>query len=72
MALPIVAFREEPADLVPLWHRFARRQTASPKLWMHAYLAAFAITAQLSIVTFDGDFKQFEHAGLKLQLLKAP
>jgi predicted nucleic acid-binding protein len=44
---------------------------ASPKLCMDAYLAAFAITANLSLVTFDAGFRQFEQAGLKRPLLSA-
>jgi uncharacterized protein len=65
-----VVYRDEPGGLVPLWHQFARRNTASPKLWMDAYLAAFAISGSFTMTTLDADFRQFEPAGLKLQLLK--
>ncbi|HUG91034.1 MAG TPA: TA system VapC family ribonuclease toxin [Planctomycetaceae bacterium] len=70
MALSSVAYRDEPEGLVPLWHRFAGRKTASPKVWMDAYIAAFAVAGGLILITLDADFRQFEPAGLKLQLLK--
>lgn len=63
-----VAFRsDEPPGLSPLWRRFAVRRTASPKLWMDAYLAAFALAAGCRIVTTDAAFRQF--AGLEVELL---
>jgi toxin-antitoxin system PIN domain toxin len=66
MSISSVSYRDEPAGIVPIWHRLARRPHASPKLWMDAYLAAFAIAGKLSMVTFDRDFKLFEKEGLKL------
>jgi toxin-antitoxin system PIN domain toxin len=71
LALPTVSYREEPPGLVPLWHHLAARRTAAPKVWMDAYLAAFAIAGDLSLVTFDRDFKPFVKEGLKLQLLES-
>ncbi len=68
--LPAVAFHQEPANLVPLWHRLASRGTASPKVWMDAYLAAFAIAGNLTMISLDSDMKQFEYAGLNLQSLQ--
>jgi toxin-antitoxin system PIN domain toxin len=63
-----IAFRsEEPAGLEALWRRFAVRGTASPKLWMDAYLAAFALAGGYRMVTTDAAFKQF--AGLDVELL---
>ena len=63
-----IVFRaEEPAGLEPLWRRLAARNTPSPKLWMDAYLSAFALTAGCRMVTTDGAFKQF--SGLDLLLL---
>ena len=48
-----VVWADEPADLeTPLRTRTAS-ETASPKSWMDAYLAAFAETAHLTLVTFD-------------------
>jgi predicted nucleic acid-binding protein len=39
----------------------------SPKLWMDAYLAAFALQSGHRLVTTDRDFRQFK--GLDLFLL---
>jgi uncharacterized protein len=55
-----IIFRaEEPPGLQPRWKDLALRTTASPKLWMDAYLAAFALTAGCRLVTNDAAFKQF-------------
>ncbi len=70
-AFPQVSEREEPPGVVALWHRLAARDSASPKVWMDAYLAAFAICGALRMVTLDGDFRQYESSGLKLDLLTA-
>lgn len=67
--LPAVAMRQEPKGLEALWHRLAERNSASPKVWMDAYLAAFAIGHGAELVTFDADFRNFEKDGLKLRLL---
>jgi uncharacterized protein len=69
MALPQVCEREEPPGTVALWHRLASRDTASPKVWMDAYLAAFAISSGLRFVTLDDDFKTYEAQGLDGVLL---
>ncbi len=68
---PNVTFVDEPAATRELWLRFANRNTASPKLWMDAYLAAFAIGGKLRFVTNDKAFRQFEPQGLDLLLLKS-
>jgi predicted nucleic acid-binding protein len=47
----------------------AKRTTASPRVWMDAYLAAFAITARLTMVTSDNDFTAFKTRGLDLMLI---
>lgn len=67
--LPAVAMRQEPKGLEALWHRLAGLRSASPKVWMDAYLAAFAIGHGAELVTFDADFQNFEKDGLKLRLL---
>jgi len=69
MTLPQVCDRPEPPGTVALWHRVAARDTASPKLWMDAYLAAFALSGGLGLVSLDHDFKSFEMQGLNLILL---
>ncbi len=63
----IVLRGEEPAGLETRWKRFALRDTASPKIWMDAYLAAFALAGGYQMVTTDAAFKQFR--GLDLELL---
>ena len=63
-----IAFRsDEPSGLEALWRRFAVRDTPSPKIWMDAYLAAFALAADCRMVTTDAAFRQFR--GLDLQLI---
>ena len=63
-----IAFRaEEPGGLEAHWKRFASRGTASPKLWMDAYLAAFALAGGYRMVTTDSAFEQFR--GVDLELL---
>lgn len=67
--LPHIRMLPEPPKLEPLWHRLAGLETASPKVWMDAYLAAFAILRKAEFVTLDRDFRNFEKDGLKLRLL---
>ena len=61
--------REEPPGTVALWHRLASKNSASPKLWMDAYLAAFALAGGMRLVTLDRDFKAFVGEGLDLTLV---
>jgi toxin-antitoxin system PIN domain toxin len=65
----IVLQSREPVGLERGWMQYAVRDTASPKLWMDAYLAAFAQTGGYRMVTTDAAFKQFE--GLDLLLLSS-
>ncbi len=60
---------DEPPGTASLWQRLATRDTASPKVWMDAYLAAFAIIGDLRFVTLDRDFKSYQAQGLHLVLL---
>lgn len=55
-----VAWADEPSGLEGHWKRLARGPNASPKLWMDAYLAAFAIAGGLQLVTTDKAFGQFK------------
>ncbi|MBS9534223.1 type II toxin-antitoxin system VapC family toxin [Mycobacterium sp. M1] len=59
----------EPDGLESQWQAFAVRQSAAPKVWMDAYLAAFALTGGFEFVTTDSDFAQYQ--GLNLRLLTA-
>jgi uncharacterized protein len=51
------------------WRTFTTRDTASPKVWIDAHLAAFAVAGKLRLVTLDRDFKNFVFQGLDLTLL---
>ena len=63
-----IAFQaNEPVGVEPLWKQLAARGTASPKLWMDAYLAAFALAGRYSMVTTNAAFRQFR--GLDLLIL---
>ena len=64
----IVFQMDEPhGGLESSWQEFALRDTASPKLWMDAYLAAFAKAGCFRMVTTDAAFVQFR--GLDLLVL---
>ncbi len=60
----IVLATDEPPNLDKRWREFAERSTASPKLWMDAYLAAFALAAGHRFVTTDRAFRQFRELDL--------
>jgi uncharacterized protein len=70
-ALAQVRVQDEPSGVFALWRSMAAVPSASPKVWMDAYLAAFAVGGALRMVTLDGDFKNFVTHGLELALLKA-
>lgn len=71
LALPQICRREEPPGIAEQWHRLADRDTASPKVWMDAYLAAFAIQGGLRLVTLDRDFPSLAQGKLQLFMLDA-
>lgn len=54
-----IVWAEEPEGLESRWRELAVRDTSSPKLWMDAYLAAFAWAAGCVMVTTDAGFAQF-------------
>lgn len=64
-----IGFAAEPAEIDGLWRSLTERDAASPKVWMDAYLAAFAISGRMRLVTCDRDFRSFQPAGLELLLL---
>ena len=57
---------EEPFSVELKWKALAVVGTALSKLWMDAYLAAFAITGSYGLVTTDKAFKQFKELDLLL------
>ena len=60
---------DEPADLEAHWFNLAGVTQAAPRRWMDAYLAGFARTAGMRMVTFDRGFEQFQKKGLDLLVL---
>jgi len=67
VGLPGRQFKVRAPGVERLWKELAARGTASPKLWMDAYLAAFALAGRYSMVTTDAGFRQFR--GLDLLVL---
>ena len=65
----IHSFDIEPAGTRELWLELVAIPSASPKVWMDAYLAAFAIRAGIPFATLNSDFRRFEAGGLSLRLL---
>lgn len=55
-----IAFANEPAAVERTWKELAIRDTNSPKLWMDAWLAAFALCAGFQLITTDKAFSQFK------------
>lgn len=60
-------FAYEPEGVEETWKTLAIRDTHSPKLWMDAYLAAFAFRSGFQMITTDKAFSQF--SGLDLLVL---
>jgi toxin-antitoxin system PIN domain toxin len=63
-----VTFVSEPAGVESYWKKFTDRSTASPNLWMDAYLASFAVAGKLRLVTTDRGFRQF--SGLDFHVIE--
>ena len=57
----------EPEGLEPFWRQYSSRPSASRKLWMDAYLAAFAVAGGYRLVATERAFSQF--AGLDVLVL---
>lgn len=69
VAQPHIKWVSEPQGLDAQWKRLTARPHASPKLWMDAYLAAFALARGDRLVTTDQAFGQF--SGLDVLILEA-
>ena len=52
-----VSLADEPPSLERRFRALSRSRRASPQAWADAYLAAFAETSQLTLVTFDRAFR---------------
>jgi toxin-antitoxin system PIN domain toxin len=68
----ITFMADEPAGVESLWKELAVRGTSSPKLWMDAYLAAFALAGRYQMVTTDAGFRQFRGLDLLVLPFRAP
>ncbi|HXP84349.1 MAG TPA: TA system VapC family ribonuclease toxin [Bryobacteraceae bacterium] len=62
-----VRFAEEPPGIERAWREATRGPHTGPNFWTDAYLAAFAIAAGYTVVTFDRGFKR--HTAVRLRLL---
>lgn len=62
-------FSSEPEGVEETWKTVAIRDTHSPKLWMDASLAAFALHSGFQVIITDKAFSQF--SGLDLLVLLA-
>ena len=56
-----VVFAEEPDDVEVVWRSLTPSQMVSTNVWGDAYLAAFAIAADVEVVTFDRGFAQYKN-----------
>ena len=70
MKLPQVVWLDEPKGLETFWQKNARLSSASPKVWMDAYLAGFARGHGISLATLDKDLTNF--SGVAVTYLLAP
>lgn len=57
--LPEVVLLEESRKIESILGAWASSDTARPRLWTDAYLAAFAKAGTLRMVSFDNDFSRF-------------
>jgi len=71
LSLPQVVWLSEPPQLEAAWKEFALSEAPAPKVWMDAYLAAFAYGAGIEMVTLDRGFRRYEDRGLRLKWLEA-
>jgi toxin-antitoxin system PIN domain toxin len=62
----IVLRPDEPSGVGSKWKDLAVQSTTSPKLWMDAYLAAFALAGGCRMVTTDTGFRKFPDLELVL------
>jgi len=57
----------EPQGIDAALQKLVAKRATTPNLWTNAYLAAFAKSAELQLVTFDRGFSKF--SGLNFRLL---
>ncbi|HEX7262247.1 MAG TPA: TA system VapC family ribonuclease toxin [Luteolibacter sp.] len=59
LAMPIVRILPEPAELDSTFSLLTEAPHFCHRLWTDTYLAAFAITSDCRLVSFDADFSRF-------------
>jgi toxin-antitoxin system PIN domain toxin len=65
----VLVVSAEPPEVWTLFRALALSVRTAPRVYMDAYLAAWAIAADVPLATLDADFEAFRAHGLKLQLL---
>jgi uncharacterized protein len=60
-------YLEEPPTVEAAFRALARSRIASPKDWADSYIAAFAVTADIQLVTFDQALQQKSDQALLLR-----
>jgi uncharacterized protein len=56
---PRISFADEPTAIEDQWRILTQSHSYSHHIWNDAYLAAFAMSASLKLVTFDRGFRSF-------------
>lgn len=59
---PRVSFADEPSATEIHWRSYTQGRSFSPHVWNDAYLAAFAFSGGLELVTFDKGLTQYQNA----------
>lgn len=59
MQKPSIAFCREPVKTDQILTELVHDNDLNPKIWTDTYIAAFAISSKLRVVSFDFDFNQF-------------
>ena len=67
---PRVEFLAETPDFNARWRAVSARDSQSTSRWSDDYLAAFAETQAVNVVTFDNDFRSYP--GVKAEVLVQP
>jgi uncharacterized protein len=61
-----IVFLKEPPGLEVRWRALTRHSHGGSKVWTDTYLAAFAETAEHTLVTFDTGFRRYKNAPIRV------